>query len=36
MNLKLENNPTLAERQEIAETQELYNAKYTAFFKRET
>ena len=36
MNLKLENNPTVAERQEIAETQELYNAKYTAFFKRET
>ena len=36
MNLKLENNPTVAERQEIAKTQELYNAKYTAFFKRET
>ena len=36
LNLKLENNPTVVERQEIAETQELYNAKYTAFFKRET
>ena len=36
LNLKLENNPTAAERQEVAETKELYDAKYTAFFKRET
>ena len=32
----MENNPTDNERQEITETQELYNSKYTAFFKRET
>ncbi len=36
LNLKMENNPSAEERQEITETQELYNAKYTAFFKRET
>ena len=30
LNLKLENNPTDAERQETVETQELYDSKYTA------